>query len=79
MKEAVLTLAAEKKYRVGFFDRGILIEVHIGRCRTKVRDVLKQSGLDIRRGQQLQWWPLIVGEERRFVVESPAAWFWNAT
>ena len=77
MKTAVLTLTESSNYKIDFFDGGKLFDVHVWKDRTKIRDVLKASGLQLGRSPRTQWWPREVGERREFVIEQPANWFWT--
>lgn len=78
MKTAILTLTESRNYKIDFFDNAILFDVHVWKCRTKVRDILKASGVKLQKGSRIRWWPLEVGEQKRFIVDDPSNWFWSA-
>jgi hypothetical protein len=78
MTTAVLTLTESRNYRIDFFKDEKLHDRHVWQCRTKVRDVLKQAGVLLnKQGSRTRWWPLYVGEQKRFVIDEPTNWFWQ--
>lgn len=77
MTTAVLTLTQSKTYRIDFFKGDTLHDRHVWADKTKVRDVLKQAGVPLnKQGPRTRWWPLYIGEEKRFVIDNPSNWFW---
>lgn len=79
MKTAVLTLSEFENYQIDFFDGDKLFSQRIWSDRSRVRDTLRQAGVNLpgHQGPRKQWWPLRVGEAREFAIDNPTKWFWT--